>query len=79
VGEGAGLLSLQWDIDGDGDFSDATGADPTVSWSALQTAGVDDSGLYNVRVRANCTGLALPVVSSVVLLTVTNVAPTPAS
>ncbi|MCB9538637.1 MAG: PKD domain-containing protein [Myxococcales bacterium] len=38
---GDSIVSYQWDIDGDGQFggpADATGANPTINWNALQTA-----------------------------------------
>jgi hypothetical protein len=33
---------LSWDLDGDGAFDDATGADPTLTWSQLEDLGIDD-------------------------------------
>jgi hypothetical protein len=52
VGEGGKLVldgsgsspgvTYAWDLNGDGDFTDATGASPTVSWEHLEALGIDD-------------------------------------
>ena len=34
--------NYRWDLNGDGDFSDAVGVNPTLSWSQLQALGLDD-------------------------------------
>lgn len=43
-------LSYTWDVNGDGVFGDATSETPTLSWSQLQTLGIDD-GPRNLTVR----------------------------
>jgi hypothetical protein len=46
-------LTYTWDINGDGIFGDATGANPKVSWAQLVKLGVDYSGTFNVSVIAS--------------------------
>ncbi|HKB01841.1 MAG TPA: hypothetical protein VKD90_06455 [Gemmataceae bacterium] len=36
-------LTYAWDVNGDGDFADATGPAPTVSWDKLRRLGITDS------------------------------------
>jgi len=44
--------SFAWDLNGDGDFSDAFGASIAVPWVELFGLGVNDDGVYPVAVRA---------------------------
>ena len=37
-------LTYNWDVDNDGQYDDATGANPTVSWATLVSLGIDDDG-----------------------------------
>jgi hypothetical protein len=68
-------LTFSWDVNGDNVFGDATGVNPTLSWSQLQTLGIDDGpGSFNVEVRVD-DGQGHIVDSSAKLLTVNNVAP----
>ena len=46
------VLSYSWDINGDGIFDDATGANPTLTWSQLQALSVI-GGNYTVGLRVN--------------------------
>jgi PKD domain len=48
-------LTYTWDVNGDGLFTDADGENPTLSWSDLQSLGVDDgpSGALSVQVRVD--------------------------
>jgi hypothetical protein len=39
---GIGPLSYSWDVNDDGIFGDATGANPTLSWAQLVALGIDD-------------------------------------
>jgi len=40
---------FQWDLDDDGDFDDAVGASPTVSWATLESLGLGGVGTYTIR------------------------------
>ncbi|MBZ2197323.1 Ig-like domain repeat protein [Occultella gossypii] len=49
---------IGWDLNGDGDFSDATGAEVTLTWAELEAFGIDDGPVtYDVDVRAEVDGL----------------------
>ena len=41
-----------WDLNGDGDFSDAEGAEVTLSWQEWRSLGINDDGVYPIAVRA---------------------------
>ena len=43
-------LVFQWDLDGDGAFDDALGANPTVDAELLSAFGMGDDGTYEVAV-----------------------------
>ena len=45
-------LTYSWDINGDGAFGQATGANPTLTWAQLVALGVDYSGTFSVSVIA---------------------------
>ena len=34
--------TYEWDLDGDADFDDATGIEPALTWTQLETLGIDD-------------------------------------
>ncbi len=44
--------SFAWDLNGDGDFSDAFGASLSIPWVELFGLGVNDDGTYPIAVRA---------------------------
>lgn len=68
-------LTYEWDLNYNGTFgSDITGVNPTVNWAALQAAGVNDNGTYQVALRVHDGSSYSTVVQQT--LTVTNVAPT---
>lgn len=69
------FVSFAWDLDGDGNFDDAEGETPLVSWGELVAAGIDDGpAAYAPRVRmSNLTGATAD--SSAGSLTVVNGAP----
>lgn len=46
-------LNFTWDINGDGVFGDATGEQPTLTWSELHALGIDDDGSFTVTLRVD--------------------------
>jgi subtilisin-like proprotein convertase family protein len=65
-GEGLTLLAegssetatIGWDLDGDGDFSDATGREVALTWAELESFGIDDGpAAYTVAAQAAVDGL----------------------
>lgn len=42
-------LAYSWDVNGDGNFGDATGVSPTLTWAQLNALGIVDPGTYTVR------------------------------
>jgi hypothetical protein len=48
-------LQYSWDLDGDGNFDDAFGANPTVSWDQLEALGIVPGQSYEVRLLVNDT------------------------
>ena len=70
-------LTYAWDINGDGVFTDAAGESPTLTWAQLNGLGiVDGPATRNVRVQVS-DGIADPVTSDAVVLTINNKVPTP--
>lgn len=58
VGQTA-TLTYAWDLDNDGQFDDATGANPTVAWSTLNTLGFDGlnpAAANTIRVQVTDAG-----------------------
>lgn len=45
-------LTFAWELNGDGLFDDAVGAQPTLTWSQLIQLGWDDNGSHTVQLRA---------------------------
>src|SRR5262249_25583877 len=49
---GSHILSVSWDLKGDGKFADATGLNPTAfSWSDLTALGLGYAGTYTIGMR----------------------------
>lgn len=46
-------LTYEWDLDADGFFGDASGAEVTLSWSQLAQFGITGEGLYWIAVQAS--------------------------
>jgi len=66
-------LTYQWDINGDGDYSDAVGANPIIPWS-MASKLLADSGTYNVSYQVSDGSSTVTSPSGT--LTVTDTAPT---
>ncbi|WP_143109848.1 Ig-like domain repeat protein [Agromyces sp. CF514] len=84
VAEGAGLsldgsgstpgAAYAWDVNGDGDFSDATGTSPTLAWAQLEELGIDDGPTtVPLSLRVTVDGVSATAATT---LDVTNTAPT---
>lgn len=60
-----------WDVNGDGVFGDATGANPLLTWSDLQMLGINDgpnAATYNVRVQVTDVMMGVSVSAPTALL-----------
>src|SRR5262249_36121189 len=69
-------LTYFWDVNGDGNFNDAAGVNPTLSWQQLQALGINDGpASFNVYVRVD-DGHGHVVTSTATTLTVFDTAPT---
>ncbi|MHC4511796.1 MAG: PKD domain-containing protein, partial [Planctomycetota bacterium] len=68
---------FDWDVNNDGNFSDAVGQNTTLGWTDLQALipGIDGFGLFFVRVRATYPN-GSQVISNVTFLVVVNTPPT---
>ena len=67
-------LTYAWDIDGDGQYDDATGVSPTVSAATLQAIGLGD-GPDSASVRVQVNDGTVSAYSAATTLTITNFAP----
>ncbi|HVK43312.1 MAG TPA: Ig-like domain-containing protein, partial [Micropruina sp.] len=66
-------ISYSWDLNDDGDFGDATGLAPSITWTQLEALGIDDGlSSHQLRMRAVAGGVNQVVTAD---LTVTNTAP----
>ena len=51
----------EWDLDGDGQFDDATGVSPTIAWASLEALGIDDGpATCQVALRVTLSAGRLP-------------------
>ncbi len=53
-----GTTRVRWDVNGDGNFGDATGVSPTLTWSQLQGLGIQPGHTYKVRVKVKTNDVA---------------------
>ncbi|WP_422923846.1 PKD domain-containing protein [Singulisphaera sp. PoT] len=71
-------LKYEWDLNGDGIYTDAIGSNPTLTWAQLQALGIDDGpAAFSARVRVTDEHGAVDIASAA--FTVQNTAPTVAS
>lgn len=67
-------LSYSWDVNGDGTYGDATGAEPTLTWSQLEGIGLGDGPLGR-NATLEVEDLDLIDTSGPATLTIANTAP----
>src|SRR5262249_34398723 len=69
--------AYSWDLNGDGVYGDATGIQPTLTWSQLESLGLGDGSrtVSNVTVQVD-DGQGYHAVSALGTLTIVNTAPT---
>jgi len=65
-------LTYSWDINNDTVFGDITGESPALTWAQLQSFGIDDDGVYTIKVQAD-DGTVTNTASTTI--TVNNTAP----
>lgn len=71
-------LSYTWDVNGDGNFGDASGVSPRLTWAQLQALSPpinDGPNTFNVKVRVD-DGHGHQVTSTAAVLDIGNTAPT---
>ena len=68
-------VTYAWDVDGDGAYDDAVGANPVVSAATLASLGLGD-GPDSAQVRVRVSDGVLETTSAPTTLSVSNVAPT---
>ena len=49
--------AFEWDLNGDGNYSDASGSDVTVDWAMLESLGIIDNGMYAISLRVTYSDL----------------------
>ncbi|MCC9608246.1 hypothetical protein LOC68_00945 [Blastopirellula sp. JC732] len=70
---GANVVSYEWDLDGDGQYDDASGVAPTISAASLASFGLGSAGVYEIVLKyANDQGV---IRYAAAILTVQNVPP----
>ena len=71
-------LTYSWDINGDGIYGDATGANPTLTWTQLNALGITQGpATFQVSVRVtDNNGSGLSTTSAPVTLTIVDLPPT---
>ena len=73
AGASLGGTVFEWDLDNDGQFDDATGVTPSLTWAQLEALGIDDGpSTHPISLRVTAGVLQA---TDTVQLTVTNTAP----
>jgi hypothetical protein len=54
-GYGDSIVTYGWDLNNDGNYTDASGVTPTVAWSTLQSLSLGSAGVYTMRPRVTDT------------------------
>ncbi|MFO0947020.1 MAG: PKD domain-containing protein [Planctomycetota bacterium] len=72
----AATLSYSWDINGDGVFGDASGANPTVTWAQLVALGITNGPASVTNVRLQVSDGLTSTISGPTTLNVLNAPPT---
>ena len=70
--------NFTWDLNGDGDFTDATGPSPMLTWQQLVALGIDDNGVYDIAVRLTVAERWIVVSMATTTVTIANKPPAPA-
>jgi phospholipase C len=68
-------LSFAWDVDGDNDYKDASGVNPTLTWAQLQKAGINRIGTYFISLEVYVAQTTVRQFSDEAILTVTGGGP----
>ncbi|MBW3542596.1 MAG: hypothetical protein KY476_20225, partial [Planctomycetes bacterium] len=68
------ISAYSWDLDNDGQFDDASGVAPILTWSDLIALGIDDDGTYAIALSVQDAFGETDTASS--QITIVNVAPT---
>ncbi len=71
---GGDTLTYAWDVDNDGQYNDATGVSPTVTWATLSGLGVVDGTGLTIGLEVTDTESATNTATAT--LTITNAPPT---
>src|SRR5262245_32942671 len=69
------VLTFTWDVNGDGLFGDATGAQPTLTWDDLVALGIEDGPYSGNAVVRVADGINPAVTSAPATLAIANAAP----
>ena len=67
--------NVQWDLNDDGNFNDASGLSPGVTWDFLQNGGIDNSAT-DLPIVVRVSYANGQIIDSTTTLDITNVAPT---
>lgn len=60
-------LSFSWSLNGDGDFADAAGSSPTLTWAQLAALGIDNEGTYPITLEVTDGQSTIQIPSTLVV------------